>query len=127
MLCEDGACACRAVEDSCLNDSDCCDALVCIAGACRDASECVREDTACRPSASECCQGLTCRLSEFGSTTTECCVSTGNACLDSTDCCGRTECVDGECACNRMGGPCATSFDCCGLACISGTCQMTPP
>jgi hypothetical protein len=127
MLCgTDGTCECRGLDAICYADDDCCDDLVCIAGACRDDTGCSREGTDCTMAA-ECCGGLVCRDPVFGASQGQCCVAQLNQCLNDTDCCGRMLCVDGMCSCQATGQECATGFDCCaGLSCVSGSCMAVP-
>jgi hypothetical protein len=112
----DGTCACQTEVQSCAQDGDCCDGLICVVGSCTVNDGCQREGTDCTLD-SECCGYLACGLQEDGNR--NCCASDTQPCVDTTDCCGMMQCVDSACACRISGDPCAGDRDCCG----SSTCN----
>jgi hypothetical protein len=132
MACNNGACVCRMMDETCFRDSECCDSsdpaitLGCVAGACQNIQNCRRPGssvTTCTGRA-DCCQGLSCLVGHMGGTQTVCCEEGGSPCEHDTDCCGTMSCTMGRCTCRAVGETCSNDIDCCGSAfCVSGHCS----
>lgn len=132
MMCTEGMCECRGMDETCFRDAECCTGLGCVAGACQDVSSCSRPNEmggtapTCA-SRDDCCIGLDCLLPMAGAdpSASTCCQEGMSPCDSDEQCCGEMTCTDGRCLCRDEGASCANDIDCCGsFVCTNGHCGI---
>jgi len=125
-----GICQCDAPGSKCSTRGDCCADDVCVPsplkGAGKFCEACPQYLNPCT-TPGDCCGGnwgLTCATS--GTQKGFCCVQDGAFCTASTQCCGASTCMNGECVpppCQGIFGLCSRKADCCpGSDCQGGNC-----
>ncbi len=118
---------CRDLGEPCSGsgtsfDEECCDALICVVGACREPIG-AREREACDPTMVDACaSGLSCRRVGSMDASPTCCAQDGEYCEAKADCCGLMDCTGNRCVGRTSGEECMNG-DCVGASfCDAGTC-----
>jgi len=131
MQCQDGTCQAGREGSFCIDSSECGEGLTCQTFTCQpEGMMCIDASEPCMGSG-VCCDGLACAPHRDPDMAVEpppdeCCAAGGGSCSADEDCCGRTRCEEGMCACVAMDGDCDSDSDCCdGMGCVGGLCYPT--